>query len=167
VFARFKKPHRLVLISTVGFAYLALVLLLVWQALRGQSLIHPDVQTLAAAIVLLALTGLSAWSTAAHAKRGYVLCGIRDENNKHRQNKLDMPGPERNPGSWALRKPIGGLLLDVVLAVSSEAFTFAFTSFWRPFPHVNLGTSTFKGNLIHRPLHYMNSAPMLGLEIFN
>jgi hypothetical protein len=109
VFARFKEPHRLVLISTVGFAYLALVLLLVWQALRGQSLIHPDVQTLAAAIVLLALTGLSAWATAAHAKRGYVLCGIRDENNKHRQNKLDMPGPERNPGSWALRKPIGSV----------------------------------------------------------
>jgi hypothetical protein len=68
-FARFKEAHRLALISTVGFAYLALVVLLVWQALRGQSLIHPDVQTLAAAVVLLALTGLSAWLIAAHAKR--------------------------------------------------------------------------------------------------
>jgi hypothetical protein len=68
-FARFKEAHRLALISTVGFAYLALVVLLVWQALRGQSLIHPDVQTLTAAVALFALTGLSAWLIAAHAKR--------------------------------------------------------------------------------------------------
>ena len=68
-FARFKDAHRLALISTVGFSYLGLVLLLVWQALRGQSLIHPDVQTLAGAVALLALTGLSAWAIAAHAKR--------------------------------------------------------------------------------------------------
>jgi Domain of unknown function (DUF4281) len=68
-FARFKDAHRLSLISTVGFAYLGLVLLLVWQALRGQSLIHPDVQTLVAAAALLALTGLSTWVIAAHAKR--------------------------------------------------------------------------------------------------
>jgi len=68
-FARFKEAHRLALIFTVGFAYLALVLLLVWQALRGQSLIHPAVQTLAAAVALLALTGFSTWVIAAHAKR--------------------------------------------------------------------------------------------------
>ena len=68
-FARFKDAQRLALISTVGFSYLALVLLLVWQALREQSLIHPDVQTLAGAVALLALTGLSAWAIAAHAKR--------------------------------------------------------------------------------------------------
>jgi hypothetical protein len=68
-FARLKEAHRLALISTIGFAYVALVLLLVWQALRGQSLIHPDVQTLAAAVALFALTGLSAWLIAAHAKR--------------------------------------------------------------------------------------------------
>jgi Domain of unknown function (DUF4281) len=68
-FARFKDAHRLALISTLGLAYIALVLLLVWQALRGQSLIHPDVQTLAAAVALFALTGLSAWLIAAQAKR--------------------------------------------------------------------------------------------------
>ena len=68
-FARFKDAHRLALISTVGFAYLALVMLLVWQALRGQSLIHPDVQTLAAAVALVALTGFSTWVIATHAKR--------------------------------------------------------------------------------------------------
>jgi hypothetical protein len=68
-FARFKEAHLLALISTVGFAYLALVVLLVWQALRGQSLVHPDVQTLAAAAALLALTGLSTGVIAAQAKR--------------------------------------------------------------------------------------------------
>jgi hypothetical protein len=68
-FARFKEVHRLALISTVGFAYLGLVLLLVWQALRRQSVIHPDVQTLAAGLVLLALAGVSTWVIAAHAKR--------------------------------------------------------------------------------------------------
>jgi hypothetical protein len=68
-FARFKEAHRLALISTVGFAYLALVLLLVWQALRGQSVIQPDVQTLTVGLVLLALGGLSTWAIAAHAKR--------------------------------------------------------------------------------------------------
>jgi len=67
--AYFQEIHRLALVCTVGFAYFGLVLLLVWQALRGQSLIHPDVQTLAAAVALLALTGLSAWVIAAHAKR--------------------------------------------------------------------------------------------------
>jgi hypothetical protein len=68
-FARFKEAHRLALISTLGFAYLGLVLLLLWQALRGQSVIHPDVQTLAAGVALLALTGLSTWVIAARAKR--------------------------------------------------------------------------------------------------
>ena len=67
-FAYFQEIHRLALICTFGFAYLALVLMLVWQALRGQSLVHPDVQTLAAAVALLALTGLSTWLIAAHAK---------------------------------------------------------------------------------------------------
>src|SRR6266404_5012508 len=68
-FVYFQEIHRLALVCTGGFAYLGLVLLLVWQALRGQSLIHPDVQTLAAAAALLALTGLSGWAIAAHAKR--------------------------------------------------------------------------------------------------
>ncbi len=69
VFAGFKEVHRLALISTIGFTYLGLVLLLVWQALRGQSVIHPDVQTLTVGLVLLALAGLSTWVIAAHAKR--------------------------------------------------------------------------------------------------
>lgn len=68
-FAYFKEIHRLALVCTVGFAYLGLVLLLVWQALRGQSVIHPDVQTLTVGIVLLALTGISALVIVAHARR--------------------------------------------------------------------------------------------------
>jgi hypothetical protein len=57
----------LALISTIGFTYLELVLLLVWQALRGQSVIQPGVQTLTVGLVLLALAGLSTWVIAAHA----------------------------------------------------------------------------------------------------
>jgi Domain of unknown function (DUF4281) len=68
-FSYFQEIHRLALVCTVGFAYLGLVLLLVWQALREQSVIHPDVYTLTVGLVLLALTGLSAWAIAAHAKR--------------------------------------------------------------------------------------------------
>jgi Domain of unknown function (DUF4281) len=71
-FARFKEAHRLALISTVGFTYLGLVLLLVWQALRGQSVIHPDVQTLTTGVVLLALAGLSTCVIGAHAKRTHT-----------------------------------------------------------------------------------------------
>ncbi len=69
-FAYFNEIHRLALVCTVGFAYLGIVLLLLWQALRGQSVIHPDVQTLTVGAVLLALAGLSTLVIAAHAKRG-------------------------------------------------------------------------------------------------
>ena len=53
----FEEIHRLALICTVGLAYLGLVLLLLWQALRGQSVIHPDTWTLAAGGVLVSLAG--------------------------------------------------------------------------------------------------------------
>ncbi len=69
-FAYFNEIHRLALVCTVGFAYLGIVLLLLWQALRGQSVIHPDVQTLTVGAVVLALAGLSTLVIAAHAKRG-------------------------------------------------------------------------------------------------
>ena len=69
-FAYFNEIHRLALVCTFGFAYLGIVLLLLWQALRGQSVIHPDAQTLTVGAVLLALAGLSTLVIAAHAKRG-------------------------------------------------------------------------------------------------
>jgi hypothetical protein len=68
-FAYFKEIHRLALVCTVGLAYLGLVLLLLWQAVRGQSVIHPDVRTLTAGGVLVLVTGLSIWIVAALAKR--------------------------------------------------------------------------------------------------
>ena len=68
-FAHLKEFHRLALVCTAGLAYLGLVLLLACQALRGQSLIHPDSQTLTVGVVLVALTALSTSIITAHAKR--------------------------------------------------------------------------------------------------
>jgi hypothetical protein len=95
-FAHFKEVHRLALISTVGFAYLGLVLLLVWQAQRAQSVVHPDPQTLVVGVVLLAFTGLCTWGIAAHAKRtGSNPSGLNStrtfsSNAKARTRKLSM-----------------------------------------------------------------------------
>ena len=47
--ARLSANERLVLVWTGGLGYLGLVLLLLWQALRGQTLIHPDSRTIAVA----------------------------------------------------------------------------------------------------------------------
>jgi hypothetical protein len=51
--------RRLALVWTGGLAYLGLVLLLVWQALRGQSVIHPDVMTLTATSALAIAAAVS------------------------------------------------------------------------------------------------------------
>lgn len=53
-FARLVESQRLALVWTSGLAYLGSVLLLVWQALRGQPLTHPDVKTLLVASLLTA-----------------------------------------------------------------------------------------------------------------
>jgi hypothetical protein len=45
---------RLGLVWTVGLSYLGLVALVTWQALRGQSLVHPDALTLGVAGALVA-----------------------------------------------------------------------------------------------------------------
>jgi len=50
---------RLALVWTGAVAYLGLVLLLLWQALRGQSVINPDSNTIAAASALVASVGTS------------------------------------------------------------------------------------------------------------
>ena len=68
-FAHFKEIHRLALLYTAGLAYLGFVLLLAWQALRGQSVIHPDARTITAAATLGSIAGISALIIALHAKR--------------------------------------------------------------------------------------------------
>lgn len=45
---------RLALVWTSGLAYLGAVALLTWQALRGQSVIHPDAKTIAVGAALIA-----------------------------------------------------------------------------------------------------------------
>jgi hypothetical protein len=48
-FSRLSEGQRLTLVWTVGLTYLGLVLLLAWQALRGQSVISPDAKTMSVA----------------------------------------------------------------------------------------------------------------------
>lgn len=50
--ARLSADDRMVLVWISGLGYLGLVLLFLWQALRGQSLIHPDSRTIAVATAL-------------------------------------------------------------------------------------------------------------------
>jgi len=61
------ESHRLILVLIGGLTYLGLVLLLAWQALRGQSVIHPDEKTIAVAAALAAAAAMSIVITAAHA----------------------------------------------------------------------------------------------------
>jgi len=68
-FSYFKEIHRLGFVFIAGSAYLGLVVLLVWEALRGQSVIHPDAQTFSGGIVLAVLTAAAAWAIAVHARR--------------------------------------------------------------------------------------------------
>jgi hypothetical protein len=52
------------LMRTAGVSYAALFAILIWQALRGQSLVRPDALTLAVLASWAALTGLIAWAAA-------------------------------------------------------------------------------------------------------
>jgi hypothetical protein len=51
---RWTEHGRLALVWTAGLGYLGLILLLTWQALRGQSIVAPDGLTLTAAGLLAA-----------------------------------------------------------------------------------------------------------------
>jgi len=65
VFALLAVNDRLALVWTGGLAYLGLVLVLAWQALRGQSLVSPDAKTIAAAGALVAGVATSTLITVA------------------------------------------------------------------------------------------------------
>jgi hypothetical protein len=56
---RLSASDRLALVWSAGVAYLGLVLMLTWQALRGQSVVHPDTRTLATASSLVAAVAIS------------------------------------------------------------------------------------------------------------
>lgn len=64
---RMNEKRRMMLVWTIGLGYLGLVLLLIWQALRGQPIIAPDRLTLAAFGALL-IGGAGAFSLIASGK---------------------------------------------------------------------------------------------------
>jgi hypothetical protein len=67
---RLSNAARVALVWIVGIAYLGLVGILTWQARRGQSIIHPDTRTLAAAGVLLLLTAAATGTVLLRERRG-------------------------------------------------------------------------------------------------
>jgi len=69
VFSRCSERQRLTLVWTAGLAYLGLVLLLVWQALRGQSVISPDTKTMSVAGALVSAAVISILVTVAQVFR--------------------------------------------------------------------------------------------------
>jgi hypothetical protein len=68
-FAGLGDGARLALVRIAGLSYLGLVLLLTWQALRGQSIVAPDALTLAVVGTLLAVAALAAGVTVAVGRR--------------------------------------------------------------------------------------------------
>jgi len=69
LFSRLCEGQRLTLVWTAGLAYLGMVLLLVWQALRGQSVISPDTSTMSVAGALVSAPVISILVTVAQAFR--------------------------------------------------------------------------------------------------
>ena len=64
VLALLSASDQLALVWSAAVAYLGVVLTLTWQALRGQSVVHPDTKTLAAASSLVAVFAISVLITA-------------------------------------------------------------------------------------------------------
>jgi hypothetical protein len=63
--------HQVALVWLGGCAYLGLVCLLAWQALRGQSIVAPDSATLVALFFLIVSTTIVSASILLHASRTY------------------------------------------------------------------------------------------------
>ncbi|HEX5504758.1 MAG TPA: hypothetical protein VFW96_19225 [Thermomicrobiales bacterium] len=72
------RRHRLLLVCTAALAYLGIVLLLLWQALRGQSVVAPDATTLAAFGGLVGSAALVVVATLLHARQRTVLPAFGD-----------------------------------------------------------------------------------------
>jgi hypothetical protein len=66
---RLDKRHQVALVWTAGLAYAGLILLLTWQALRGQSVVAPDTLTLVALAGLIAAIVLAVTFIILHARR--------------------------------------------------------------------------------------------------
>ena len=67
---------RSLLVGVAGIAWIGLTLLVIWQALRGQPVIAPDNQTLAALAGLLGLSAIAVGAVAALARwTGSAACG--------------------------------------------------------------------------------------------
>jgi hypothetical protein len=68
VLSRLRVPERTMvkLIAVAGTSYITLFAILLWQALRGQALIQPDVATLAALAVWATGTATAAWAGGAY-----------------------------------------------------------------------------------------------------
>jgi hypothetical protein len=64
-----RSGHRMALVWTTGLTYLGLVVVLTWQALRGQPLTAPDAATLGALLALAAVAGIVASAVMLHARR--------------------------------------------------------------------------------------------------
>lgn len=65
--------RRLALVWTAALGYLGLILLLEWQALRGQFIVKPDATTLVTFALLVAAVAVSGGAIVVHARRVRVL----------------------------------------------------------------------------------------------
>lgn len=64
----FRKAHQVLLVWVAGLGYGGLMAVLTWQALRGQSIVSPDAQTLGALGALIAVIGLLIGGVVLHAR---------------------------------------------------------------------------------------------------
>jgi hypothetical protein len=89
--ARFTGPQRRHLVRIAGAGYLGIVVLLVWQALRGESLVHPG------AVTLVALGGLAVVVGVA------VIAALQLPGRPPAQGTADIPVPRAEAAGGATR----------------------------------------------------------------